>query len=343
MHANGPTRQPGPALLRAAARLDAPVFTTAQASARGVDVVTLGRLVGHGLLIRLRRGVYERASAASPAHSSADVLAARLASLSQPAVVAHRSAATFHGLRVPFQSWQIDGRLYVLRDPDLAQVRHSPETVVLPSTFTADHLVPGVCGSLVTTIARTALDLGRGCPLERALVSIDHALALGATVAELEALRGFMLGWPGTRVLRPAVAYADARSESGLESIVRGRMLASGLPEPDLQTPVSGESGAQYRADMCWLEQRVILEVDGRGKFALGQEAVIAEKVREDDLRAVGFTVVRIMYPQLADPKRRVLTRLARALDVPLQPYDPEWGQTRRWDAKAPRPRSDAY
>lgn len=292
----------------------------------------LTHLVNAGLLVRMQRGVYalpERSGSTSDAHRQARIRA-HLTKLPEDVVVAHVSAAALHGLRTPYEHQQQDFRLHVLRQRAQTNPRIDDLTVVLPAGFRADHCVT-VEDIVVTSLERTATDLARGCPFERALVAIDHALALGADLETMRSLRKFMRGWPGTRVLRPAIDCADARSESGLESIARGLMLASGLPRPELQVPITVASGMTYRVDMAWLAEDVIVEIDGRGKLDT-PEKLASEKDREDDLRELGFRFVRLTYKHLVDPRRTRLHRLAALLGVELQPLDADWGQTPRLD-----------
>ena len=59
----------------------------------------------------------------------------------------------------------------------------------------------------------------------------------------------------------------------------------------------------------------VIVEFDGAVKYegAQGRSALVAEKRREDALRALGYVVVRVTWSDLASPTR-VISQIRRAL-----------------------------
>ncbi|HYP45923.1 MAG TPA: hypothetical protein VEQ66_12090 [Propionibacteriaceae bacterium] len=76
------------------------------------------------------------------------------------------------------------------------------------------------------------------------------------------------------------------------------------------------------RADFGWPEHRTVGEFDGRIKYGrllkAGESAgdvIYAEKLREDEMRDLGWQVVRWMYADLATPEvigdriRRAFTR----------------------------------
>lgn len=70
--------------------------------------------------------------------------------------------------------------------------------------------------------------------------------------------------------------------------------------------------GTRYRADGRIIGTRVLVESDGQGKYQ-EQAAVIAEKMREDDLRALDWQVVRVTG-DLLDAPAKLLARLRGAL-----------------------------
>jgi hypothetical protein len=67
----------------------------------------------------------------------------------------------------------------------------------------------------------------------------------------------------------------------------------------------------------------LIIEFDGRAKYercpALGEsrladgDLVWAEKQREDRLRELGFEVIRLVWPDLSDPRRVLAIRRLQA------------------------------
>ncbi len=96
-------------------------------------------------------------------------------------------------------------------------------------------------------------------------------------------------------------------------------MHLQGLPTPMLQQEFRDHRGLIGIVDFWWPEFGLIGEFDGLGKYTREEmlagrspaEAVVAEKLREDRLRALGPRVVRwgwetaISPPRLADTLRR--------------------------------------
>ncbi len=71
-------------------------------------------------------------------------------------------------------------------------------------------------------------------------------------------------------------------------------------------------AGTTYRADARLGTSRVLLECDGEGKYAeAGSE--LAEKVREDEIRSLGWEVVRVTTP-LLDERTELIRRVNAAL-----------------------------
>lgn len=70
------------------------------------------------------------------------------------------------------------------------------------------------------------------------------------------------------------------------------------------------------RSDFLWPAQRTIGEADGKGKYRTPED-LYAEKRREDQLRGLGFEVVRWGWADVAGPdwalRERVLAAFARA------------------------------
>lgn len=169
-----------------------------------------------------------------------------------------------------------------------------------------------VDGVRCTSVARTALDVGRRRPLPESLVVLDAAARTAGTEA-LAAAYARLGGHKDLRSLAWAASLADPRSESPLESASRGVMISANLPVPDLQVWVRDRSDRDHRVDFLWPERGVVGEADGWGKYA-AMEDVRAEKRREDALRDAGFVVVRWTSDELWRTPRLVVERLRRAL-----------------------------
>lgn len=143
------------------------------------------------------------------------------------------------------------------------------------------------CGALVTTPARTAVDLARTLPRLDVLPVLDAALASGAcTPASLAAELERHVGLPGVRQARELVPLADARAESPQESRLRLRCHDAGLPRPTLQLPVLDARGRPCRwLDLGWEEAQVGLEYDGEEGHD-GRQRRRADRRRHNFLQA---------------------------------------------------------
>jgi len=293
------------------------MYRRPQLLAAGFSDSELARMRRVGELISLRRGVY----LAGPEPNHADGrhrprICAAMTELAHGAVVSHASAALLHGLptwRTPLTRVQVTRprRSGGRRDP-LLHMRTAP---LLPAEIVTVEGVP------VTSVARTVVDLARTHCFESGVVTTDAALALGLATAEgLESMLARCKGWPGSPKARRTIAFADARSESVGESRSRAAIAEAGLPSPVPQWEVRTADGRLIgRTDFGWPKYGVVGEFDGMVKYSralTGQdpaEAVFDEKRREDALRALGLTVIRWTWHDLAE-FAPIAARLNKAL-----------------------------
>jgi very-short-patch-repair endonuclease len=167
-------------------------------------------------------------------------------------------------------------------------------------------------GVLVTTVARTLVDLARHDRRD-AIMAADAALrADAADRPAIEAALARAAGWPGVRQAREVLAEATPLAESPLESLTRLVLHDDGFPAPRLQVQVGS-----YRVDMLFDEQRLILEVDGLAKYTDAESR--REKRRAQALRALGYRVERVTWDDVVVrwPTTRTWLRAALALPGP--------------------------
>lgn len=184
-------------------------------------------------------------------------------------------------------------------------------------------------GFQVTTLARTAVDILARSDFAKGVVLADHSLSperfKGQACSRVELLREAeqLASAARRRWVASVIAFADPRSGSAGESLSRARIHSLGFPEPELQASFHDDDGFVARTDFHWRKYRVIGEFDGDAKYLrdeyLGslssREAVLAEKKREDRLRALGFAVVRWDWATANDPDR--LKRKLAAAGLP--------------------------
>lgn len=122
-------------------------------------------------------------------------------------------------------------------------------------------------------------------------------------------------------------SYADARSQSGGESIARGVMIQEGFVVPELQVafPDVLEPWRTFCVDGAWILEdgtKLVWEFDGKDKYTrfAGEhgdavERMMHERQRESRLTAVCDAVIRFDYRTLMTPG--ALARLLDAYGVP--------------------------
>lgn len=271
-------------------------------------------LVRSGALVVVRHGVVADGKAyanADPAGRAVLEVRAEQAVRRRCEVATGLTAAAVHGLPILGTPPQ-RARLSLPRE-----VGERPREDRPRSWLPDEHLTTSG-GVVVTTLARTVVDVARTRPFAFAVVTADAALARGCREEELEEVLSRCRRFPGTRSARRAIAFADARSESALESLGRARFDEHGLPPPALQVDLGDEYGA-VRVDHYWEEHRTVGEADGLAKYD-DLSVLRAEKVREDGLRDRGEQVVRYGWDEalrhpavLAARFRRAFMRTARS------------------------------
>jgi putative AbiEi antitoxin of type IV toxin-antitoxin system len=230
------------------------------------------------------------------------VAASRLA---VDAVVSHQSAAALHGLPL----WNLpSAHLHATRARRSGAFRTGRLHMHTAPLAPEETVV--VDGIAATSVARTAVDIARAMRFEEAVALLDAALHRRlATPAELDAVLDRMAGWPGIPAARRAVEFADPRAMSVGESRSRVGMARFGVVTPVLQWAVVGPGPRVLgTADFGWPEHGVVGEFDGVVKYgrllrpgAVPADVVVAEKQREDRMRAVLRGFVRWGWADLDD------------------------------------------
>lgn len=216
-------------------------------------------------------------------------------------VVAGQSAAALHGAR-----W-VDARkpAEIIYDN-----RHRPDDIRTWADRIEVDEVETIDGVAVTTPARTALDLARRYPVDKAVAAIDalsRATKVGMTDVELLAER--YRGRRGIRRARAALKLVDAGAESPRETWLRLLLMRAGYPRPTTQIPVHNEYGVVVAVlDMGWKDVKVAAEYDGRHH----RDAVRfnTDIRRHDEITDLGWIDVRVTN---LDTEAVILQRIAKA------------------------------
>ncbi|MDT7777025.1 MAG: hypothetical protein QOC67_5949 [Pseudonocardiales bacterium] len=162
-------------------------------------------------------------------------------------------------------------------------------------------------GCRVSTPARTAWDLARRLPPVEAVVAVD-ALARrgGFGPAELLARRTGRPGARGCRRVDEAVALADPRAESPMETRLRVALVRSGLAAPEVQYRIVDEYGFTLaRVDLAYPAVKVAIEYDGSVHF--DRRRAERDRQRDAELAGHGWQTVRLVADDLAGLPQTVL------------------------------------
>lgn len=267
-------------------------WTTAELNAHGRSARWIAEQVRAGRLVPIRKGHFHL-----PGAPEQVVRAVRVGGLATGA-----TAAAALGLWTP-----TDGRLAVvvpatasrLRDPDDARrplagdgVRVHWTGERMPQETLLDRIAPAlvVLEHLLLTFAPA-----------RALTTVDSALhQLRIRPADLAVLRERLPAH-----LAGVLALADARAESGLETVARVLLQLAGFRVVP-QVEITGVG----RVDLV-VEGRLIVELDGAvwhaGKFE-------EDRARDAAAARLGYRTLRFTYQQVMDEWPTVFAAITRAL-----------------------------
>ena len=139
------------------------------------------------------------------------------------------------------------------------------------------------------------------------------ALSSVVAVVELLARTSGHRGAGRLRALLDRQAGATTKTRSPAEEVFLDLVRQARLPAPRVNARVAG-----YEVDFFWPEQKVIVEVDGY-RFHSTRRAFEHDRRKDADLRAAGFTVLRVSSEQLERQPYAVIADVTRALIAPTQ------------------------
>ncbi|WP_022911108.1 type IV toxin-antitoxin system AbiEi family antitoxin domain-containing protein [Aestuariimicrobium kwangyangense] len=279
-------------------------ITTAELTSSGHSRRDIARLCESGHLVRIARGVYLRGATDRTTRHLA------LAS-SRTHALALESAALAHGLPVISTPEQVHTVL-----AGSGRSRGRPRELQLSGPLPPRHLVT-LGSQLVTSRARTVVDLTRLRGLEQGLVTWDAARwtariegRLETFDAEVADVIAVMCRRKGIGRARQAQGLSSAYSQSPAEtrSLFAIRTLA--LPEPLQQFEIRDQHGRIIGAsDFAWESEGVLGEYDGEGKYCelarpgeSPADVVRREKRRQEAMETEGWVFARWGKEELARP-----------------------------------------
>lgn len=227
-------------------------------------------------------------------------------------VLSHETAAVLHGLTS-------DASLV----PSLLQVSGPSSGAGATRKWRKVHAtrlppedVTTLSGVPITTVARTVVDCARTLPFIQAVPLADRLLRTSARPEEVRLaliqVADRLAGCKGVQLARSVIAFADAGAANGGESTVRVILSTLGLPTPIVQYLICDPKDPYFKAwvDFAWPDLHTVLEFDGLVKYRAGNpsgrpghDVLISEKRREDQLRALGWHIVRITWSDLGRPE----------------------------------------
>ena len=268
----------------------------------GTEAIAAGRLTAYALRSRfaaIHPDVYMPKDAEVTA-----VTAAKAAWLwsRRRGVIAGRSAAALHGAK-----W-VDGRgpAQLIYDN-----RHPPPGIRTWADRFDDDEVQPLNGMLVTTPARTALDLACRYEVDSAVAQIDAlARATKLKMADVALLVDRYRGRHGLKNARVAVNLVDAGAESPRETWLRLLLVRAGFPTPQSQVPVYNEYGVLVATlDMGWEDIKVGADYEGAHHW--NSRTQIDHDIRRfEDISESGWIDIRVTA---RDTEGGVIRRVAAA------------------------------
>lgn len=177
--------------------------------------------------------------------------------------------------------------------------RHAPGGLRVHSYALAPEDVREYDGMRVTTVARTAFDVGRLLPYAEAVPILDALMnTTGLDRAEVWALAAANRGIRGVDRLRISLADADGGAETPLETQTRLRLRYIGVPGLETQIPFYDLWGLVCtRVAMGWRRWKVAVECDGETDSPRHRTWVHTQTA---DLEGYGWVVVWVTQSMVA-------------------------------------------
>lgn len=203
------------------------------------------------------------------------------------AVIAGVAASALHGAQ-----WVDDDATIEL----IFNCTRPPRGLVARNETLVDDELTRVSGLPVTTLARTAFDLGRYLPRGPAIARLDSLMrATPFSVEDVLILAKRHHGARGVRRLREALPLVDGGAASPKETWLRLLLVDAGLPRPTTQIPVVDERGRLIRMlDMGWEDFKVAAEYDG-DQHRTYRKQYVKDMRSLRKLETLGWNVVRVI------------------------------------------------
>lgn len=221
------------------------------------------------------------------------------------AVVAGTAASALHGAK-----WVDDAEPIDLIWPNA----RAPRGVRTRDDRLLEHETQRRRGMVLTSVERTAFDLGRRGPLGHAVARLDAlANATHFKVDDVAELAARHRHTRGLRQLEIALDLVDAGAESPKETWLRLLLINAGFPRPQTQIPVLGPDGyPKYFLDMGWEGIMLTVEYDG-DQHRTSRPQFVKDAERLEYIQSVGWMHIKVLAEHRGYD---VIRRVQRAWDA---------------------------
>jgi hypothetical protein len=270
----------------------------------GSQAVAAGRLTRHELQRWYRpiyRGVY-LPKQYEP--SLRDRTVGALLTCRRRAVVSGVAAAALHGAK-----W-VDANTPV----ELIAPSARPQGgLLVRNESLAEDEITCIAGIPVTTLARTAFDMGRHLRRDEAVARLDALMyATPFSMEDVLLLAKRYPGARGLRRLRAALPLVDGGAASPKETWLRLLLIDAGFPRPVTQIPISDGWRPVRILDMGWEDLKVAAEYDG-DQHRTNRKQYVKDLRCQQELQRLGWIVVRVVAE---DRKADVINRVDDAFKL---------------------------
>ncbi|BCI92852.1 hypothetical protein NIIDMKKI_80580 [Mycobacterium kansasii] len=187
----------------------------------------------------------------------------------------------------------------------------APAGLVARDEVLADDEITRVVGLPVTTLARTAYDLGRHLRRGQAVARLDALMrATPFSTEDVLLLAKRYPGARGVRRLQAVLPLVDAGAASPRETWLRLLLIDAGFPTPSTQLPVQKDWRLIAMLDMGWEKYQVAAEYDG-DQHRTDRRRYAHDQRRLRTLAQLGWLVIRVIAE---DRSEEVIARVRNAL-----------------------------
>jgi hypothetical protein len=268
----------------------------------GSDAVAQGRLTRHELR-RWHRAVFRDVYVPSRHEVTLrDRIEGAWLRSRRSAVIAGIAASTLYGA-----AW-VDDDIPI---EVIWNCTRSPTGMIVRDEVLGDDEVTRVACLPVTSLARTAYDLGRHLPRDQAIARMDALMhATPFSTEDVLTLVKRQPGARGLRRLRAVLPLVDGGAASPKETWLRLLLIDAGFPTPTTQIPVHENWHLIALLDTGWEKYKVAAEYDG-DHHRSDPRRYRRDQRRLRTLEAMGWIVIRVIAGDTPDD---VIRRVRAAL-----------------------------